>query len=101
MWPSGATAEQPSRHGSARRPSRYPCGKHTSGKGHDMRIDDDEAGAVPPSDELLGEAARRVAEAYPGLYAHQRTGIAFLLARRRAILADDMGLGKTRQAIVA
>ena len=56
---------------------------------------------VPPSEELLGEAARRVGEAYPGLYAHQRTGVSFLLARRRAILADDMGLGKTRQAIVA
>src|SRR5262245_8619683 len=56
---------------------------------------------TPPSDELLGEAARRVGEGYPGLYAHQRTGIAFLLARRRAILADDMGLGKTRQAIIA
>ena len=52
---------------------------------------------VPPSEELLGEAARRIAEAYPGLYAHQRTGIAFLLSRRRAILADDMGLGKTRR----
>ncbi|MGH9006004.1 MAG: SNF2-related protein, partial [Acidimicrobiia bacterium] len=41
------------------------------------------------------------ADAYPGLYAHQRAGIAFLLSRRRAILADDMGLGKTRQAIIA
>jgi SWI/SNF-related matrix-associated actin-dependent regulator 1 of chromatin subfamily A len=58
-------------------------------------------GVVPPSVELLGEAARRVADAYPGLYAHQRSGIAFLLSRRRAILADDMGLGKTRQAIIA
>ena len=27
--------------------------------------------------------------------------MAFLLRRRRAILADDMGLGKTRQAITA
>jgi SWI/SNF-related matrix-associated actin-dependent regulator 1 of chromatin subfamily A len=36
-----------------------------------------------------------------GLYPHQIEGLAFLLARRRAILADDMGLGKTRQAIVA
>lgn len=61
----------------------------------------EQVGAVPPSEELLGDAARRVAEAYPGLYAHQRSGIAFLLSRRRAILADDMGLGKTRQAIVA
>ncbi len=56
---------------------------------------------VPPSEELLGEAARRIGDAYPGLYAHQRTGVSFLLSRRRAILADDMGLGKTRQAIVA
>jgi SWI/SNF-related matrix-associated actin-dependent regulator of chromatin subfamily A-like protein 1 len=58
-------------------------------------------GAVPPSAEVLGEAGRRVAAAYPGLYAHQRTGVAFLLSRGRAILADDMGLGKTRQAVVA
>ncbi len=35
------------------------------------------------------------------LYPHQADGIAFLLSKRRAILADDMGLGKTRQAIVA
>ena len=36
-----------------------------------------------------------------GLFPHQIEGLAFLLGRRRAILADDMGLGKTRQAIVA
>jgi SWI/SNF-related matrix-associated actin-dependent regulator 1 of chromatin subfamily A len=36
-----------------------------------------------------------------GLFPHQVEGVAFLLDRRRAILADDMGLGKTRQAIVA
>ena len=36
-----------------------------------------------------------------GLYPHQVEGVAFLMGRRRAILADDMGLGKTRQAIVA
>src|SRR6188472_582493 len=58
-------------------------------------------GVVPPSEELLGEAAQRISDAYPGLYAHQRSGIALLLSRRRAILADDMGLGKTRQAIIA
>lgn len=57
--------------------------------------------AIPPSSDALEEAARRLAEAYPGLYRHQRSGIAFLLSRRRAILADDMGLGKTRQAIIA
>lgn len=36
-----------------------------------------------------------------GLYPHQVEGVAFLLGRRRAILADDMGLGKTRQAVLA
>ena len=36
--------------------------------------------------------ARAIAE---GLYPHQVEGVAFLLGRRRAILADDMGLGKT------
>ena len=35
------------------------------------------------------------------LYPHQADGIAFLISKKRAILADDMGLGKTRQAIVA
>src|SRR6188768_923348 len=43
-------------------------------------------------------AARALAE---GLFTHQLKGVAFLLGRRRAILADDMGLGKTRQAIVS
>jgi SWI/SNF-related matrix-associated actin-dependent regulator 1 of chromatin subfamily A len=57
--------------------------------------------AAPPSAEVLAEAARRIAAAYPGLYEHQRSGVAFLCARRRAILADEMGLGKTRQAVIA
>jgi SWI/SNF-related matrix-associated actin-dependent regulator 1 of chromatin subfamily A len=35
------------------------------------------------------------------LYPHQADGVAFLLSKKRALLADDMGLGKTRQAIVA
>jgi SWI/SNF-related matrix-associated actin-dependent regulator 1 of chromatin subfamily A len=35
------------------------------------------------------------------LYPFQSDGVAFLLSKKRAILADDMGLGKTRQAIVA
>jgi len=35
------------------------------------------------------------------LFPHQVEGVAFLLGRRRAILADDMGLGKTRQAVVS
>ena len=42
--------------------------------------------------------ARAIAE---GLYPHQVEGVAFLLGRRRAILADDMGLGKTRQSVIA
>jgi SWI/SNF-related matrix-associated actin-dependent regulator 1 of chromatin subfamily A len=48
------------------------------------------------------EAAFRKARALAdGLFPHQVDGVAFLLGRRRAILADDMGLGKTRQAIVS
>ena len=35
------------------------------------------------------------------LFPHQVEGIAFLLGRRRALLADDMGLGKTRQSVLA
>ena len=35
------------------------------------------------------------------LYPHQADGVAFLISKKRAILADDMGLGKTRQAILA
>ena len=44
------------------------------------------------------ETARALAD---GLFPHQVEGVAFLLGRRRAILADDMGLGKTRQAVVS
>src|SRR5687768_9404420 len=48
------------------------------------------------------DAALRSAVALAdGLFPHQIDGVAFLLGRRRAILADDMGLGKTRQAIVS
>ena len=35
------------------------------------------------------------------LYPFQRTGVAWLMRNRRAILADDMGLGKTIQVIAA
>ena len=35
------------------------------------------------------------------LFAHQRTGVRWLLARRGAVLADAMGLGKTLTALVA
>lgn len=46
-------------------------------------------------------ALQRARELAAGLFPHQVEGIAFLLGRRRAILADDMGLGKTRQSILA
>src|SRR5215208_7148654 len=46
-------------------------------------------------------ALRRAELLAEGLFPHQIEGIAFLLGRRRAILADDMGLGKTRQSILA
>jgi SWI/SNF-related matrix-associated actin-dependent regulator 1 of chromatin subfamily A len=46
-------------------------------------------------------AFRRAVTIADGLFPHQIEGVAFLLGRKRAILADDMGLGKTRQAIVA
>ena len=35
------------------------------------------------------------------LYPHQADGVAFLLSKKRVLLADDMSLSKTRQAIVA
>ncbi len=56
---------------------------------------------LPPSAEVRGEALARAERLSRGLYSHQVEGVAFLLARRRAILADDMGLGKTRQSIAA
>ncbi len=43
----------------------------------------------------------RAEEIAQGLFPHQVEGIAFLLGRRRALLADDMGLGKTRQSVLA
>jgi SWI/SNF-related matrix-associated actin-dependent regulator 1 of chromatin subfamily A len=48
--------------------------------------------------DTLDSQAAALAE---GLFPHQIDGVAFLLGRRRAILADDMGLGKTRQSIVS
>ncbi len=56
---------------------------------------------LPPSPEVAEEARRRAARLAEGLYPHQVDGVAFLLGRRRSILADDMGLGKTRQSVVA
>jgi len=54
---------------------------------------------LTPND--VDAAYRRALALGDGLFPHQIEGVAFLLGRRRAILADDMGLGKTRQAIVA
>ncbi len=56
---------------------------------------------VPPSREAQAEAQRRAEALAEGLFAHQIEGVAFLLGRRRSILADDMGLGKTRQSVIA
>ncbi len=50
----------------------------------------------------LAQSAAQIDKVASGsLYPHQSDGVAFLLSKRRVILADDMGLGKTRQAIVA
>ncbi|MDF1503192.1 SNF2-related protein [Roseisolibacter sp. H3M3-2] len=58
--------------------------------------------ALPsPSAEVRAEALARAERLAAGLFPHQVEGVAFLLGRRRAILADDMGLGKTRQSVVA
>ena len=65
---------------------------------------DSQAAAFAQLLKLAGDpdAAFRSAVALAeGLFPHQIEGVAFLLGRRRAILADDMGLGKTRQAIVS
>lgn len=65
---------------------------------------DSQAAAFAQLLQLSGDpdAAFRSAVALAdGLFPHQIEGVAFLLGRRRAILADDMGLGKTRQAIVS
>ncbi len=56
---------------------------------------------TPPSSEVEEAAFQDALKIADGLFAHQVEGVAFLLGRRRAILADDMGLGKTRQSIVA
>ena len=57
--------------------------------------------SLTPSSEVEEAAFEKARELSQGLFAHQVEGVAFLLARRRAILADDMGLGKTRQSIVS
>ena len=73
-------------------------GQHRSRK----RMQDDRVvGYGHLSSEIREEALNRARFLATALFPHQVEGVAFLLGRRRAILADDMGLGKTRQAIVA
>ena len=56
---------------------------------------------MPPVDEQVAAySLGRAKEISRSLYPHQVEGLAFLLGRRRSILADDMGLGKTRQSIL-
>ena len=65
---------------------------------------DSQAAAYAQLLKLSGDpdaAFKRAVALAEGLFPHQIEGVAFLLGRRRAILADDMGLGKTRQAIVS
>lgn len=57
---------------------------------------------LPPHRELVAAAA--LEDPLPDgrrLYAHQRAGARWLLARRGAVLADAMGLGKTLTALAA
>jgi hypothetical protein len=79
-------------------PSRCPTpsGKLTPGS-----MNSDAFTSVLPSSEVEEAAFQQALSLSRGLFAHQVEGVAFLLARRRAILADDMGLGKTRQSILA
>jgi len=65
---------------------------------------DSQAAAFAQLLKLSGDpyaAFRNAVALANGLFPHQIEGVAFLLGRRRAILADDMGLGKTRQSIVS
>ncbi len=57
---------------------------------------------LPPHRQLVAEADL-LAPLPDGrrLFAHQRSGVRWLLARRGAVLADAMGLGKTLTALVA
>ena len=62
------------------------------------------ASAGARAQRVYEEAVPHLATRWPGLFPHQREGLAFLLTPRPwrgAILADEMGLGKTRQAIAA
>ena len=48
----------------------------------------------------LAQSAAQIDKVASGsLYPHQSDGVAFLLSKRRVILADDMGLGKAQPLI--
>lgn len=51
--------------------------------------------------ERIAEVERLMVERGETLRPYQRTGIAWLAPRPRALLGDDMGLGKTIQALLA
>jgi SNF2 family DNA or RNA helicase len=57
---------------------------------------DEMASRITPANALR-EALE--ADGDPDLFPHQRAGVAFLAAARRALIADEPGLGKTAQAI--
>jgi hypothetical protein len=50
--------------------------------------------AVPPLEEVNDMAFQQALSLSEGLFAHQIEGVAFLLPRRRCIMAGDMSLGK-------
>ncbi|MEC7842832.1 MAG: DEAD/DEAH box helicase [Candidatus Latescibacterota bacterium] len=62
---------------------------------------DGDVGGPANAGGQLPSARARAEEIARSLYPHQVEGLAFLLGRRRSILADDMGLGKTRQSVLA
>lgn len=96
--------------------ARYGCdGVWTEGAGFKLASNTTEAAdfvfanrAAWPELEIRGvpkmPESASIVHFYEGtasLFAHQKTGINFLYARRAAILADDMGLGKSAQSILA
>lgn len=56
---------------------------------------------VEAANERMKAIDTKLAERGQALFNYQRTGIPWLSARDRAILADDMGLGKTLQALLS
>lgn len=84
-----------------------PVGKRwrVQGPGHARFLAQNSEISVSPEVAILAEPnlseIHGCGHAIDGLYEHQRSGVSWLLAHPRSILADDMGLGKTRTALVA